>query len=216
MKSVSVFKAVFVSLVTITVPLTSMMLSITPLLSSAYPKFAQDILNIDSETRSAPEILSYVRSKIANPDGVIEIRNLSQRERVHLEDVSSLLRRFYLVNVGLILVTALFHWWFKPDRTLWWRGLRFAAIITLAFLVVSASFALLAWEDAFYGFHALFFTPGSWQFSTSATLIQNFPPRFWVFSSACVVGMLVLSASCLLIFARQLRPHADREAKCPA
>ena len=155
------------------------MLCITPLLGPPYPKFAQNILNIDLETGSAQEIFNYVRNKIVNRDNVNEISNLSQRELVHLDDVSILFRRFYLVNFGLILGTAFIYWLFKPERHLWWLGLRFGAFLTLAILFTSALSAFYSWENAFYGFHAVFFSHGSWQFSTSSTLIQNFPPRFW-------------------------------------
>ena len=206
-------KSVFFTLVTITVSLSLVMLCITPLLSSPYPKFAQKILNIDLETSSAQEIFSYVRSKIVNRDSANEISNLSQRELVHLDDVSSLFRYFYLVNFGLILGTAFIHWLFKPDGHLWWLGLRFGAFLTLAILFMSALYAFFSWENAFYGFHQIFFSRGSWQFSTSSTLIRNFPPQFWVFSSACVVGMLVVSTFSILFFSHSLRNHAENKKR---
>ena len=209
-------KSVFFSLVTITVPLSLVMLCITPLLSSPYPKFAQKILDIDLETSSAQEIFSYVRSKIVNQDSANEMSNLSQRELVHLDDVSSLFRYFYLVNLGLILGTVFIHWLFKPDGYLWWLGLRFGAFLTLAILFIGALFAFVSWDNAFYGFHQIFFSWGSWQFSTSSTLIQNFPPRFWVFSSACVVSMLVLSTVSILFISHSLRRHAEKKRERPA
>ena len=213
MRSETFSKSVFLFLVTITVTLSLVMLCITPLLSSPYPKFAQNILNIDLETGSAQEIFNYVRNKIVKRDNVNEISNLSQRELVHLDDVSTLFRRFYLVNLGLILGTAFIRWLLKPERHLWLLGLRFGAFLTLIILFMSTLLAFFSWENAFYGFHAIFFSQGTWQFSTSSTLIQNFPPRFWVFSSACVLGMMILSTLSILIFTHNLRNQADNKEK---
>lgn len=173
------------------------MICIAPLLSPPYPTLAQQILSIDPDPSSAPAIFHYVRQQIVSPENSYSLNDLTPRELAHLADVSALIRHGYLLILVLLLVTLLLQRRFKFGWLAWRLGLRLGATFTLILLGASTLLAFASWDSAFHGFHRIFFTSGTWQFRNSSTLIQNFPPRFWLFSAACMASMMLIGVCCI-------------------
>lgn len=198
MKSYSFYEWTFLFGVALLTPILLTMLSLLPLISAPFPVFVQEVLDIPENPSYAQEIFSYVRAKVVNPGNEQAMNDLSRREITHLDDVSTLIRNLYVVVIGSLSGTLLAGFVLRPRREIWLLSLRAGAIFTLFLIATSAILALVSWESAFYGFHQVFFEKGSWRFSTTSTLIRNFPPRFWVFSAVCMAGLLSLFASCIL------------------
>ena len=190
-------ETVFLGWLTVVLPLLLTLICIVPLLSPLYATLAQQILHIELEPSSAAAIFHYVRQQIVSPESAYPLSDLTPRELAHLADVSALLRQGYLLLLAALLVTGLLQWRCKFGLSTWRLGLRLGATFTLVLLGAGALLTFAAWESAFAGFHRIFFASGSWQFRNSATLIQNFPPRFWLFSTACLALLMCFAVCCI-------------------
>ncbi len=195
--------------ITLATPLWLTMLCLLPLLSASFPQLAQSVLNIEEDRSIAQGIFAYVRASVISPGNVPQADGLSQRETAHLADVSALIRGMYLAGSGTLIVALLGSSAFGRRRNIWRVGLRAGAILTLAMLAASAAFAIFAWDSAFFGFHQVFFTTGSWQFRTTSTLIRNFPPRFWSFAALSQGGLLALAAGLTLYLTRRAATNSS-------
>ncbi len=129
-------------------------------------------------------------------------------ERLHMTDVSRLVRLLALIALGAIVAAvvgamALRH---EPRR----RGrimLIAAGAIGAAALVLAIVFAV-AFEPAFLAFHELFFPPGTYLFEPGSDLITLFPQGFW-FDAALAAGaaiMLVAAVVAVLGFRASRAP----------
>ena len=184
-------------------PLWLTMLCLLPLLSAPFPQLTQNILSIEEDHAIAQGIFAYVRASVISPSNAPQVAGLSQRETTHLDDVSALIRSIYLAGSGTLIVALLGSSAFGRRRNIWRAGLRAGATLTLMLIAASAAFAIFAWDSAFFGFHQVFFTTGSWQFRTTSTLIRNFPPRFWSFAALSQGGLLTLAAGLTLYLTRR-------------
>ena len=105
----------------------------------------------------------------------------NERELRHMVDVKnvvqSMLKVWYVSLAGL-LVLAMWAWfggWWRTFR----RGLARGGWLTVVLVGLIIFFVLISFGAFFVGFHEVFFSPGTWIFYYSDTLIRLFPERFW-------------------------------------
>ena len=77
-------------------------------------------------------------------------------------------------------------------------GARRGSKLTLALIVALAVLALTAWDGAFYRFHQIFFSEGTWRFAFSDTLIRLYPEQLFV-DAALAIGCLSLLGAVLIL-----------------
>lgn len=85
------------------------------------------------------------------------------------------------------------------------EGLRVAAGMLSAAVLLAVVAAFTDFEWLFTRFHGLFFTSGTWTFPVDSMLIRLFPESFWVASGACWAALVMLAAVLLWAVARGLR-----------
>ncbi len=182
------------------------------LLSAPFLELSYRALGIAENPLSARLIYAHVRARIfSNHQQPLDDRDnpqipMNYRELAHLDDVSALIRVLHLAAMVTLSTALLASATLKRDSRLVWRsGLRAGAVWTLLLVLALGCLATVAWELIFTAFHQLFFAAGSWQFSSSSTLIRHFPPRYWLFNAAGLALMLSILAG-ILLFSTRPRP----------
>ncbi len=105
----------------------------------------------------------------------------NQRELQHMIDVKVVVQKVLLVWYALIaffILVGILAW-----KTGTWGDFRLAlangGLFTIILLALVIIFVLIGFGMFFVAFHNVFFTPGTWTFLWSDTLIRLFPERFW-------------------------------------
>jgi len=171
--------------------------------------FPEDPYGFDLSQRleSASANLRYVRAnqpiKALADQRLEDTPVYNQRELKHMQDV----QRVYqlAINVwhailGLSLLAMLMLTWSVDTRPIFFTALQWGGLVTAGLIAAIGFLALIAWKAWFVVFHQVFFTPGTWSFNNSDTLIRLFPEKFW-FDAALTIAGLALLGGLLLAFA---------------
>lgn len=112
-----------------------------------------------------------------------EVSFFNERENLHMNDVSRLIR------IGSVVFLALFAFFILQSDKL--ENINFKSSF-IAFLIV-IFFVLFFFQILFSSFHRLFFEEGSWLFPSSSLLIRAFPFDFFVLMTlrALFLGFLL-------------------------
>ena len=124
----------------------------------------------------------------------------NDRELKHMMDVKYVLGIALPVGyiaIGSLILLGVWAWfkqWWKDYLTALRRGgwLMIFIMLTLIVMVVG----LFDWF--FTLFHDVFFSPGTWQFYYTDTLIRLFPERFWMDTFMVVGGIATVGALALI------------------
>lgn len=149
--------------------------------------------------------LRFPDGQTAPPASCLEMTDCNlmynAREIHHMIDVKYVLGNALRVGYVVIAVLILLGIW--AWRGKWWqyylpalaRGgwLMFAILAALIVMVAG----LFDWF--FTQFHDVFFSPGSWMFYTSDTLIRLFPERFWMDTFIVVGGIAAIGGLALIL-----------------
>jgi len=153
-------------------------------------------------TQDRIKLSSRVLQYIKGHEGVASFKvvvggvepGFGDREILHLEDVRRLVTYKSMVHAGLgtVFVAGLVVLFVnKPSRKLVWQSVVCGGLWTMTLGVVAVMMMIFSWERFFWGFHQIFFAPGTWQFGINSSLLRLFPMRFWVDS---VVFVLIVTA----------------------
>ncbi len=117
----------------------------------------------------------------------------------HMGDVYHVL---LLARIVTALAVILALWAFFLDKSIaLWAGGALAAIPVVL--------ALIPWNAAFTGMHALLFPQGDWMFPASSLIIQTYPETFFVAYAAVWGALCFVSGIGLLAYFRSVqRPRA--------
>ncbi|MFH1770494.1 MAG: DUF1461 domain-containing protein [archaeon] len=148
-----------------------------------------------SDVENADEVLHNLLNFFRGKE---ELVYFEEDEQLHLEDVRSLLNKFFFalyfsVFMTFLLVVALFFLFTEDFRTdvfkiFFLAGLSSFALIALLFLV-SLNFSM-----TFEGFHLLFFPQGNYTFAETSLLITMFPAVFFKsFFTKLLLGSVIIS-----------------------
>ena len=126
-----------------------------------------------------------------------------ERELKHMQDVQKVYQaamRIWHLALGLSLLAGLVLAWNVETRPALYSSLQWGGLLTAGIIAAIGVLAVLAWQVWFVAFHQIFFTPGTWSFNTSDTLIRLFPEKFW-FDAALTIASLSLIGGLLLALA---------------
>lgn len=134
-----------------------------------------------------------------------------ERSVAHLRDVRTVIAgaraatgAAALLLVVWISVCAGLKRWAPLRGGMRWGGWATAAVVAVGALAAAADF-----EWFFTAFHGLFFSTGTWLFSSDSMLIRLFPERFWVVGGV-VWAFLSLLLAAVLVGASGLVPPDER------
>jgi integral membrane protein (TIGR01906 family) len=116
---------------------------------------------------------------------------LDASERMHMRDVSGLVRILALLDAVAIVTLLLAGRRLRAQHDRRGRLLLVAAATVGGAAVLLGLVFALAFDAAFTVFHGLFFAAGTWQFGPDSNLIRLFPEPFW-YETAIVAGVLVV------------------------
>ena len=105
----------------------------------------------------------------------------NERELGHMVDVKNTVQaalRVWLISMGALVLVAAAAGITHTGRALQ-AGLSRGGLLTVILLAAIILFVLIAFGVIFVAFHEIFFSPGTWTFLYSDTLIRLFPERFW-------------------------------------
>jgi integral membrane protein (TIGR01906 family) len=119
------------------------------------------------------------------------------RELAHMEDVKRVLWGLWgagaaaglLILGGTVALAVSLHARRRAPLALLGGGL-----LTMGLVAAVGLLMLLGWDTFFTGFHQILFSPGSWTFSYSDTLLRLYPERFWMDMGGVLVGGLLAGA----------------------
>ncbi|WP_313814880.1 TIGR01906 family membrane protein [Glutamicibacter sp.] len=124
----------------------------------------------------------------------------TEGEVQHMVDVKNLIGFAYVLGIVLAVLFIIGIWYLAARYAGGVRRALFSgALVTLGLMALLMVAALTGWERFFSGFHALFFSEGSWTFSVQDTLIRLYPEQFWMDSAMAIAGMVLLTVVIVLI-----------------
>jgi integral membrane protein (TIGR01906 family) len=123
-----------------------------------------------------------------------EVPLLDERERLHMGDVSALVRLLGMILVLAVVTAMACAVLLRGRAASIGRAMVAASLgVGLVALVLAIVFAV-AFEPAFLAFHAIFFPPGTYLFAPGSQLIVLFPTGFWFDASLAAGAAIVLTA----------------------
>jgi integral membrane protein (TIGR01906 family) len=126
-----------------------------------------------------------------------------QYELSHMIDVKRLTDALWKAHVvaGLVVIAGLIlllAW--RKTRLTAYNALLYGGGFTALLLVGLVLFVLFSWREFFITFHDIFFSPGTWTFDWSNSLIRLFPDKFWFDAGTILtVGSLLLGLLVALV-----------------
>lgn len=155
----------------------------------------------DDRLEYGPYGIRYiVQAKDISYLGDLEINGepaFNEDELHHMEDVQKVtfaVLQIMMITGSFFVMGAVMLLRRPKSRYLFFNALRYGAIFTVGAIVVVVAVVFLNWDFFFDNFHALFFEDGTWQFSTSDTLIRLYPQQFWFDASLFTGGVALLGA----------------------
>lgn len=134
---------------------------------------------------------------------------LTDRELRHMRDVRTVMTGFFagwaLACVGA--AGSAFALRRSAGRRAVARAFARGADITLVATVLIALAMVLDFGALFARFHGVFFMGDSWRFPAGSTLLNLYPPTFWIVAGATAVALIVLQAVLITaVMGRMLLP----------
>ncbi len=172
----------------------AVLLALQPLMLPAFTQTLVERFSSNEETglsdAEAAAIAEQVRAFVVEGTGSLPERvgsraGFDTRAIEHLVDVREVMSAARLATGGLTLLAVVWLTFGLARRRLrqMTRTLRAAARMAIGFPLVVMLVGLLAFDAVFAGFHALFFSAGTWVFPYDSLLIQLFPEPFWALAA---------------------------------
>lgn len=191
-----IFRVVFIFSFLILLFLTPLYLFISPLwLHYEYRKpFDLPVgwynFSMSKRLKLAEETLYFIRSE-KEIDFLDELKIegipvYSKREKVHLVEVRNLIQKFLDVHLIAFIVCLISFSILILSKKIILKlpsYLLKSCVVFLALTSILSITIILNWEKLFRQFHQMFFKHGNYNFSYLSTIIQLFPPAFWLDTS---------------------------------
>ena len=119
----------------------------------------------------------------------------NQRELKHMQDVQDVFlftRRIWYLALGLLVLIGFLSLWREENLLELAQGFKIGGLLVAGLVAVVGLLAVITWQVWFVAFHQIFFTPGSWTFNPSDTLIRLFPERFWYDAALTLSGLSLI------------------------
>jgi integral membrane protein (TIGR01906 family) len=153
--------------------------------------------------------IHYVRAHLPNDELAKQTQDgapvYNGREVVHMAEVQRVFQGVFRAwQVGVILqsILGLLLLLAGGPKTLA-PAVKGGGMLTSGMILSIALLAVFAWQFWFENFHLLFFTPGSWTFSYTDTLIRLFPVEFWFDATLTISILSFVGGMVLVLFGRR-------------
>jgi integral membrane protein (TIGR01906 family) len=126
-----------------------------------------------------------------------------------MQDVQNVYQSVWLVwriAAGIVLLAALALAWRTETRPALAAAIKWGGSLTAGLVAVVGLLAIIAWRFWFVAFHQIFFTPGTWMFNYSDTLIRLFPEKFWFDAALTISGLSLLGGLLLALIGWRWQP----------
>lgn len=132
----------------------------------------------------------------------------NERELKHMQDVQKVYQaamRIWHLTLGFSLLAGLMLAWNVETRLALYSSLQWGGLLTAGMIAAIGVLAVLAWRVWFVAFHQIFFTPSTWSFNTSDTLIRLFPEKFWFDAALTISGLSLIGGLLLALVGWRLK-----------
>ncbi len=160
--------------------------------TGVHSEILKEVSSMDEEARN--ELLSEVIGYLKGSRDALAPAHFNERERMHMQDVKSLLakvRMIWVVALLLLLVSLLLARKKRLMAAALFRG-SLLSLVLILFVIVAAS---VRFERLFFLFHTLAFKNNLWLLAPKDTLIVLFPEAFFQ-----KVFIRILAATSMLSF----------------
>lgn len=206
------FTRFFQTLITLLIPALLVLGSVRLLITDGYlsyeygkASFPADPFGFDRSQRLAFASANFRYVRENQPiDALARLRLgkqpiYNERELKHMQDVQRIYQvaiRIWYFTLGFFLLATLALLWQVETRSVLLAALQAGGLLTVGIVAVLGILAVVAWQVWFVAFHQILFTPGSWSFNPSDTLIRLFPEKFW-FDAALTISGISLTGGLL-------------------
>lgn len=144
----------------------------------------------DWPTASSKPIIEYLRHVHE------ELPGLTEKEQSHMADVRGLFDRVAVARgiAFLVVIGILVMWRLRGPAGSIGSLIVISALSAAALLLAGLGLLAANFDSIFDRFHSLFFTQGSWLFSSESMLIRLFPQAFWFGVARDLVILTVLES----------------------
>jgi len=177
-----------------------------------YKRIAPDMFGFPDEVRLdlAHGTLAYMQRPEPAPEVIYMLRDLvfpgtdvplyTEAEISHMIDVkvvADAMKQVVNVTGAIVLIGLIVLLVPAYSRRYGWRTLMMAGLATVILLALIAVSILAFWDVFFVQFHELFFSPGTWTFAYTDSLIRLFPEQFW-FDIGVMISVTTMALGILL------------------
>lgn len=137
-------------------------------------------------------VISYLK-------GDEDLRFFNEKEKLHMEDVKSIIKKtIYLWQI--LILSLIIYFVFIPKKEII-PLLRQASVFTIIFLSLLIIFALISFDTLFLYFHKIFFTNDLWILNPETDLLINiFPQQFFInFTQKLIINSYITSIIILIL-----------------
>lgn len=206
-------------LVALAVPLSLLVVSIrlvaTPLflwIEYHRPGFPEDPYGFQAEDRmilgshGMDFILNWAPGPFLGEVRTADGRSWFTPEEVsHMTDVKWVMQIGLWAGVVLVLAALVLGLLRRRDRDGLLTSVAVGGWLTVIASAVLAVVAVLGWQQFFAGFHSLFFSDGTWTFSSADTLIRLYPTQFWMDAAGTIAVITVCGSVLAAVLAQRAR-----------
>jgi integral membrane protein (TIGR01906 family) len=142
--------------------------------------FPRDPFGFDQAQRLAYASANFRYVREAQPLDALTGQRLgnaplyNDRELKHMQDVQNVYQTtwwVWQVALNVILLAGFALAWRAETRPALAAAIKWGGLLTAGLVAVVGLLAIIAWRFWFVAFHQIFFTPGTWMFNYSDTLI---------------------------------------------
>jgi len=210
------------ALIVLLLPLMLVMGSVRLLVTNEYlafeygkADFPMDPFGFDQAQRLAYASANFRYVRDAQPLEALAGQRLgnaplyNDRELKHMQDVQNVYRATWWVwqiALNVILPAGFALAWRAETRPALAAAIKWGGSLTAGLVAVVGLLAIIAWRFWFVAFHQIFFTPGTWMFNYSDTLIRLFPEKFWFDAALTISGLSLLGGLLLALIGWRWQP----------
>ncbi|BAL80943.1 lipoprotein intramolecular transacylase Lit [Caldisericum exile] len=182
-----------ITLILILLPLFWILFLNQPIFSLLYDTLhLKDYNNMEKEDYLSK--VSIIIHYFFNTKPLLEIKEMSEIEKIHMKDVKFLILLALLILVFALVTVLVFR------RELKKIIIREAGIVTLGIVAIIVIFSLINFDFAFIIFHRILFTNNFWLLDPSTLLIKLFPEKVFMVLAYIWFGITLFLSLIITVF----------------
>jgi integral membrane protein (TIGR01906 family) len=132
-----------------------------------------------------------------------QIKNYTEAEILHLQDVLAVMNKANYLFYGLLLLNFFLLSCFRSRKRNILKWLKIGSLIAIISAVIVFLAIMLGFNSVFTLFHRLFFPGGNWLFPADSLLIRTFPADFFMLIGLKIFILSLLLATMVYMLARR-------------